>query len=31
LLNEPTKVVVTEQDITSAQSSVSVIEQEATF
>lgn len=31
LLNEPTKVVVTEQDITNAQSSVSVIEQEATF
>lgn len=31
LLNEPTKVVVTEQDITSAQNSVSVIEQEATF
>lgn len=31
LLNEPTKVVVTEQDITNAQTSVSVIEQEATF
>jgi len=31
LLNQPTKVVVLEQDITSAQSSVNVIEQEATF
>ena len=31
LLNEPTKVTVTEQDITNAQTSVSVIEQEATF
>ena len=30
-LNEPTQVVVTEQDITNAQTSVNVIEQEATF
>lgn len=31
LLNQPTKVVVLEQDISNAQSSVNVIEQEATF